>query len=97
LLKIKNSARNGGGRIKENDEGVNARMIYLTHCKDFCKCYSVPLPSTIKKRIEEERKKINSVYLIIHHYSSIIRYLKYKNFFDTFEVIEVIITHASLS
>jgi hypothetical protein len=24
-------------------EGVNSRMMYLIHCKDFCKCYNVPL------------------------------------------------------
>jgi hypothetical protein len=30
--------RNGGGRIKENDGGVNSAMIY---CKNFCKCRSV--------------------------------------------------------
>jgi hypothetical protein len=29
----------GGGRIKENDEGVNSAMI---HYKNFYKCYNVP-------------------------------------------------------
>jgi hypothetical protein len=27
-------------------EGVNASMIYLMHCKNLCKCYDVPPPST---------------------------------------------------
>jgi hypothetical protein len=28
--------------IKENGGGVHSSMIYLTYCKNFCKCYSVP-------------------------------------------------------
>jgi hypothetical protein len=30
--------------------GVNSSMIYLIYCKNFCKCYNVPLPSTTKKK-----------------------------------------------
>jgi hypothetical protein len=30
-------------------------MIYLLHCKDFCKCHNVPPPSTTIKK-EEKRK-----------------------------------------
>jgi hypothetical protein len=26
--------------------GVNSNMTYLIHCKNFCKCYNVPPPST---------------------------------------------------
>jgi hypothetical protein len=34
-------------------EGVNSSMIYLIHCKNFCKCYNVLLPSTtIKKNVQ---------------------------------------------
>jgi hypothetical protein len=29
----------GGGRVKENDGGVNSTMIY---CKNFYKCHNVP-------------------------------------------------------
>jgi hypothetical protein len=29
-----------GGRIKENDGGLNSTMIY---CKNFCKCHNIPL------------------------------------------------------
>jgi hypothetical protein len=36
--------RDGGGRREM--EGVNSSMIYLTYCKNLCKCYSVPPPST---------------------------------------------------
>jgi hypothetical protein len=32
-------------------EGVNSSMIHLIHCKNLCKCHSVPPPSTtIKKK-----------------------------------------------
>jgi hypothetical protein len=34
--------KNGGG-------GGNLSIIYLIHCKNFCKCHNVPTPSTIKK------------------------------------------------
>jgi hypothetical protein len=33
--------------IKESDGGVNLAMIY---CKNFCKCYNISLPSTIKDK-----------------------------------------------
>jgi hypothetical protein len=40
-----------GGGIKENDGGVNSTVIYLIYCKNVCKYYSVPPPSTtIKKK-----------------------------------------------
>jgi hypothetical protein len=31
--------RMGGGEIKENDEGGEFIVIYLVHCKNFCKCH----------------------------------------------------------
>jgi hypothetical protein len=37
-----------GRGIKKSGEGVNSRMIYLIHCKNFCKCHNVPPPSTKK-------------------------------------------------
>jgi hypothetical protein len=37
------------GGIEERGGG-NSRMIYLIHCKNFCKCPSVPPPSTAMKR-----------------------------------------------
>jgi hypothetical protein len=41
--------------------GVNSTMIYLIHCKNFCKCHNVlPPRTTIKK--EEERKKKNRLH-----------------------------------
>jgi hypothetical protein len=30
-------------------ERVNSSMTYLIHCKDLCKCYNVPPPSTTIK------------------------------------------------
>jgi hypothetical protein len=39
----------GGGGIKKNGGGVNSSMIYLIHCKIFCKCHNVTPPSTTKK------------------------------------------------
>jgi hypothetical protein len=36
----------GVGEKMENDGGVNSSMLYLIYCKDFCKCYNVPPPST---------------------------------------------------
>jgi hypothetical protein len=30
----------GGGRIKENDGGMNSTRVYY---KNFCKCHNVPL------------------------------------------------------
>jgi hypothetical protein len=36
------------GRAME--EGIS-RMMYLIHCKNLCKCYNAPIPSTtIKKK-----------------------------------------------
>jgi hypothetical protein len=49
-------------------EGVNSNIIYLIHCKNFCKYSDIPPPSTViikikgkgggrrKKRREEGRK-----------------------------------------
>jgi hypothetical protein len=31
-------------------EGVNSSMIYLIYCKNLCKCYNVPPPSTAIKK-----------------------------------------------
>jgi hypothetical protein len=39
----------GGGGMKENGGGGEFKWIYLTHCKNFCKYHSVPLPRTMIK------------------------------------------------
>jgi hypothetical protein len=39
----------GRRKIKENGRGVNSCMIYLIHCKNLSKYYSIPSPSTIIK------------------------------------------------
>jgi hypothetical protein len=33
-------------------------MIYLINCKNCCKCYNVPSPSTIKEKINKMKKVI---------------------------------------
>jgi hypothetical protein len=37
------------GEMGERNGGVNPSMIYLIHCKNLCKCHSVPTPSTAIK------------------------------------------------
>jgi hypothetical protein len=49
MIPVETIPRIGGGRIKENSEGVNSSMIYLIQCKNFCKCHNVPPPSTTIK------------------------------------------------
>jgi hypothetical protein len=53
-----------GGKIKRMVEGVNSSMIYLIHCKNFCKCHNVPQPSTtIKEKMALiKRKDVYSVH-----------------------------------
>jgi hypothetical protein len=46
----------GRERIKENGGGVNSSMMYLTYCKNFCKCHNIPPPSTIIKKLEKKNK-----------------------------------------
>jgi hypothetical protein len=40
----------GRGMIKERVEGVNSSIIYLLHCKNFCKCHNVTPPRTTRKK-----------------------------------------------
>jgi hypothetical protein len=44
--------RMGERGMKENDEEVNSRIIYLIYCKNFCKCHNVPPAQQEKKRSE---------------------------------------------
>jgi hypothetical protein len=46
-----------GGRVKENDEGVNSSMIYSIYCKNFCGCHNVPSPNTTVKKKKKKKKK----------------------------------------
>jgi hypothetical protein len=59
----------GGGGERAVEVG-NSSMIYLIHCKNLCKCYNLPPPSTtiVKKR----RKQIywHEVVYNIPYYSS---------------------------
>jgi hypothetical protein len=45
----------GKGDKGEWWRGWMQSMIYLIHCKNLCKCHSVPPPSTI---VKEEKKKV---------------------------------------
>jgi hypothetical protein len=47
----------GGEDEGEWWRGVNSSMIYLIHCKNFCKCHNIP-SSTIKKRKENANSKL---------------------------------------
>jgi hypothetical protein len=38
-----------GGGMKKNSEGMNSTMIYLKHCKNICKSFNIPPPSTTIK------------------------------------------------
>jgi hypothetical protein len=53
---VKTIPEMGGGRIKENGEGVNSSMIY---CKNFCKCHNVPLPSPTIKKLKKQKSDEN--------------------------------------
>jgi hypothetical protein len=59
----------GEGGIKESSGRVNPSMIYLIHCKNLCKCYSVPLPSTTIKRKTNLTSPTPMVYLYNPSYS----------------------------
>jgi hypothetical protein len=39
-----------GWGIKENDGGLNSSVIYLIHCRIFCKFHNEPPPSPIFKK-----------------------------------------------
>jgi hypothetical protein len=39
----------GKGEWEREVEGDNSSMIYLIHCKNLCKCYNIPTPSTAIK------------------------------------------------
>jgi hypothetical protein len=45
-----------GMRARRVVEGVNSNMLYLIHCKKFCKCHNLLPPSTIINK----RNKINA-------------------------------------
>jgi hypothetical protein len=35
----------GGEGDKEEHGGMNSSMMYLIHCKNFCKCHNAPQPA----------------------------------------------------
>jgi hypothetical protein len=39
-----------GREMRESSGWVNSSKIYLTYCKNLCKCYNVPSTSTIKNK-----------------------------------------------
>jgi hypothetical protein len=47
-----NHSKNGGREEQRRGvERMNSSMIYLIHCKKFCKCHNVPPPSTTINKI----------------------------------------------
>jgi hypothetical protein len=42
-----------GGGMQERSGGGNLSLMYLILCKNLCKCYNVPPPSTIIKKIKK--------------------------------------------
>jgi hypothetical protein len=42
---------------RKKQEGVISSMLYLIHCKNLCKCHSVPPPSTTIKKKEKEKPR----------------------------------------
>jgi hypothetical protein len=56
-----NYPRNGGGRECIVVEGVNSSMIYLIHCKNFCKCHNVPPTSTTINNNNNNKKQTRNM------------------------------------
>jgi hypothetical protein len=42
--------------IKESSGEMNSSMMYLIHCKTFCKCHNIPHLTKIKKKTEMKDK-----------------------------------------
>jgi hypothetical protein len=41
-----------GKRGRGTIEGDSSILIYLIHCKNFCKCHNIPPPSTTIKKLK---------------------------------------------
>jgi hypothetical protein len=48
-----------GEGMKESSGNVNSNVMYLIHCKNFCKYSNVPPPSTIKKQNHQNSRYLN--------------------------------------
>jgi hypothetical protein len=46
MLSVETIPGTRGEGMKESSGEVNSNLIYLILCKNLCKCYNVPLPST---------------------------------------------------
>jgi hypothetical protein len=49
------------GEMGEKRRGWNSSMIYLIHCKNLCKCYSVPHPAQKNNNNNKQPKAQRSV------------------------------------
>jgi hypothetical protein len=47
------------GGMKERSGRVNSSMMYLIHCKNLCKCYNVPPPTTMIKKKKDTQKRFS--------------------------------------
>jgi hypothetical protein len=52
MMPVETAPGMGEGGYSTMMEGVNSNMIYLIHCKNFCKCHNVPPSSTTIKKKE---------------------------------------------
>jgi hypothetical protein len=56
--------------MKENGKGMNSNIIYLIHCKNFCKCPNILPPSTTTKKNGNESNKKQSSLIVLASYSN---------------------------
>jgi hypothetical protein len=55
-----NYSRNQVGDYTGECRGGEFKKIYLTHCKNLCKCHSVPPPDTMEEKKTNKIKKKNT-------------------------------------
>jgi hypothetical protein len=56
------TSRNGGGGKRRVVEWVTSSMIYLIHCKNFCKCHNAPPYSIIIKKVYAFKALGNTIF-----------------------------------
>jgi hypothetical protein len=65
IIPVETDSGDRGGGMEENSEEENSNMICCKYhmicmkgCKNLCKCYNVPKPSTIEKKKEWKKIKL---------------------------------------
>jgi hypothetical protein len=59
----------GLGRMME---GMNSSLIYLTYCKNICKCHNVPPPSIIKNEKKQKAFQKQKWKEALHQFNGIV-------------------------